>query len=354
MRHNVGPAQSAKTAASAEQQAERHVGRGVDHEVGREAGEPPGSADPVWGPVSAPALPSVEPVCHDVAGVPISGLLARPVRSPGRGTILALHGGGSRAAYWHRDSAADTSLLLLGASLGWSVLAIDRPGYGASAGLAREVQDLDHQADLVFRLIAMLPGLLGDDFGPGVFLAGHSMGGILALRMGGREEGLGLFGAAVGGVPLRYTPGKAQAMAGVSEDVEHAPPLRGPSTAFETYFGPVGSYDPALRTREGRILARIPIAEFIDARDAPLTLPGTMGKVRVPVHWTAAEFEASNAAGPETLPEVGQLLAQAPRVELHTHPGVGHNISLHHAARAYHLRVIAFAEECRSDAVLPV
>ncbi len=294
--------------------------------------------------------PVVQPVRYEVAGVPLSGLLARSVGSRARGTILALHGGGSRAAYWHRDSAAETSLLLLGASLGWTVLAIDRPGYGASFGLPRERQDLDHQADLVFRLIALLPGLLGDDFGDGVCLAGHSMGGILALRMGGREEGRGLFGAAVGGVPLHYTPGKADAMAGVSEDVEYAPPLRGPSTSFETYFGPVGSYDPALRTREGRILARIPIAEFIDARDAPLTLPGTMREVRVPVQWTAAEFEASNAAGPGTLAEVARLLARAPHVEVRVQRGVGHNISLHHAARAYHLLVVAFAEQCRLEA----
>ncbi|MCF2526181.1 alpha/beta fold hydrolase [Yinghuangia soli] len=290
----------------------------------------------------------VESVQYDVAGVHLSGLLARSAVWPSRGTVLALHGGGSHAAYWHRDSAPDTSLLLLGASLGWTVLAVDRPGYGASAGLPRDRQDLDHQAELLFRLADVLPAYLGGAFGGGLFLAAHSMGAILALRMAATEEGKRLLGVAAGGVPLRYTEEKARAMAAVPTDGELVPPLRGPGTGAETYFGPPGTYDPALLTREGRVVAPVPIAEFCDARDNPLTLPGILGKVQVPVHWTVAEYESSNLAGPEVLEEAGRLLAQAPRVELHTQPGVGHNMSLHHAARAYHLRIMAFAEECRA------
>ncbi|MDI2125179.1 alpha/beta hydrolase [Yinghuangia seranimata] len=291
----------------------------------------------------------VESVQYDVASVHLSGLLARPAGAA-RGTVLALHGGGSHAAYWHRDAAPDTSLLLLGASLGWTVLAVDRPGYGASAGLPRDRQDLDHQADLMFRLVDELPAHLGSDAGAGVFLAAHSMGALLALRMGGRDDAR-LLGVAAGGVPLRYSEDKARAMAAVPTDGEGVvPPMRGPGTGAATYFGPPGSYDPALLTREGRVVAPVPIAEFADARDSPLTLPGILAKVRVPVHWTVAEFESSNLAGPAVLDEAGRLLTHAPRVELHTQPGVGHNLSLHYAARAYHLRVMAFAEECRRRA----
>lgn len=291
---------------------------------------------------------TVETVRHDVAGVPLSGLLARPARGPARGTVLALHGGGSRAAYWHRDDAPETSLPVLGASLGWTVLAVDRPGYGASAGLPRERQSLERQADLMAGLVDELRAHLGDAYGAGVFLAGHSMGAILALRMAAREDRHGdLLGLAAGGVPLRYTPEKAAAMAAVPTGGEYVPALRGPGTGPATYFGPPGTYDPALLTREGRVVAPVPVAEFVDARDNPLTMPGILGKVAVPVHWTVAEFETSNLAGPDVLDEAGRLLTQAPRVELHTQPGAGHNLSLHHTARAYHLRVMAFAEECR-------
>lgn len=288
----------------------------------------------------------VEAVRFEVAGVHLSGLLARPDGGAGRGTMVALHGGGSRAAYWHRENAPDASLPLLGASLGWTVLAVDRPGYGDSARDARARRNLDGQADLLFGLLDVLPAYLGADHGAGVFLAAHSMGGILALRMGAAEAGRDLLGMAVGGVPLRYSPAKAEAMALVPTDRDFVPPMRAPGTGPETFFGPPGSYDPALLTRDGRIGAPVPTAEFVDARDNPLTLPGVLGKVRVPVHWTVAEFESSNQAGPAVLDEAGRLLGQAPRVELHTQPGVGHNLSLHYAARAYHLRVMAFAEEC--------
>jgi pimeloyl-ACP methyl ester carboxylesterase len=51
------------------------------------------------------------------------------------GFILALHGGGYDAHYWHADGGhGDVSLITLGAQLGYEVLAIDRPGYGGSAG----------------------------------------------------------------------------------------------------------------------------------------------------------------------------------------------------------------------------
>lgn len=291
----------------------------------------------------------VEPVQYEVAGLPLSGLLARPADRPSRGLVIALHGGGSRASYWHRETARDCSLLELGAALGWTVLAIDRPGYGASAGMPRDRQNLDHQVGIVFGLIDALPAHLGDGLGDGVFLAAHSMGAILALRMGASDDGRALLGIAAGGVPLRYGEEKARAMAAVpTERWDIVPPMRGPGTGSATFFGPPGTYDPALLTREGRIVAPVPMAEFIDARDNPETLPGVLGKVRVPVQWTIAEFENSNRAGPEALAEAGRLLAQAPRVELYTQPGVGHNMSLHHAARAYHLRILAFAEECRA------
>jgi pimeloyl-ACP methyl ester carboxylesterase len=280
----------------------------------------------------------VEAVEFPVDGMSLSGLRAVPAGGSS-GVVLALHGGGSRAAYWHRDQAPDQSLLLLGAALGWTVLALDRPGYGASAGLPRQRQGLDRQADTVFALLHELECP--------VFIAAHSMGAVLALRMAADPRAdKSLLGLAVAGVPLRYTEAKAAQLAAVPTGGEYVPPLRGGDPA--SYFGPPGSYDPALLTREGRIVAPVPIAEFTDVRETPATLPGVLERVRVPVQWTVAEFERSNEAGPEVLAEAGRLLSGAPRVEVHRQRDAGHNISLHNAARAYHLRVLAFAEECRS------
>src|SRR4051794_15737681 len=230
----------------------------------------------------------VENVSYDIAGMTLSGLLARPeigppnardtpeptvaseppnapeppspLDAPGtfgtsaRGVLLAVHGGGSRAAYWHRENAPDDSLLTLGAAMGWTVLAIDRPGYGASAGLDRARQGLDAQADVLFQLI--------DGFGEvPVFVAAHSMGAILSLRMGADKRGRDLLGLAVGGVPLKYTQARLDELAAIPTEGNFVPSTGG-GGAPDTFFGPPGSYDPLLLTRAGRVVAPVPMAEF--------------------------------------------------------------------------------------------
>lgn len=53
------------------------------------------------------------------------------------GLVIALHGGGYDARYWHASDEDDASLLRLGAALGFEVVAVERPGYRASADAGR-------------------------------------------------------------------------------------------------------------------------------------------------------------------------------------------------------------------------
>lgn len=55
------------------------------------------------------------------------------------GLVLALHGGGYDARYWHASADSDCSLPRLGAQLSYGVLSIDRPGYAGSKCLSRRV-----------------------------------------------------------------------------------------------------------------------------------------------------------------------------------------------------------------------
>ncbi|WP_280478843.1 hypothetical protein [Nocardia asiatica] len=48
----------------------------------------------------------------------------------------------------------------------------------------------------------------------------------------------------------------------------------------------------------------------------------------------------------EELTAIGALFRAAPRVVLNLQPDTGHNVSLGYTAAAYHLKVLAFAEEC--------
>ena len=76
--------------------------------------------------------PAVEEVLVDAGDVELSGLLAWP-DTAARALVVALPGGGLRAGYFHGVVDPDQSLLTLGAALGFATLALDRPGYGASA-----------------------------------------------------------------------------------------------------------------------------------------------------------------------------------------------------------------------------
>ncbi|WP_157851034.1 alpha/beta fold hydrolase [Gordonia phthalatica] len=62
------------------------------------------------------------------AGVRLTGRTVRPT-SPPRGTIVAIHGGTYDSEYY---DANDDSLLTTAPRRGYTVVALDRPGYGSS------------------------------------------------------------------------------------------------------------------------------------------------------------------------------------------------------------------------------
>ena len=71
------------------------------------------------------------------------------------------------------------------------------------------------------------------------------------------------------------------------------------------------------------------------------------GSGRVTAH--RALIDRYELASLDYLPDSsGALFTSSPRVELAWQQASGHNISLHHVARAYHLRAIAFFDESLS------
>lgn len=289
---------------------------------------------------------------------PLSALLAEPaVHAPhgqAQGLIVALHGGSYRAGYWHADTLPEASLLLLGAQLGYVVLAPDRPGYGAAAGWPRERQGLAHQAETMFDVIAAFRAQRPALAGRPVFLIGHSMGGILALMMADTPRASLLAGVDVSGVPLRYPPEMQKVLdeqaAGVGDSAFL--PERSPDEMRSFFYGPAGSYLPAAVAHDKAIHAPVPVAEFIDAASCPARLPARMQNIRIPVQLTIPEFEKSSLGGEESLAYARSFLTRSRRVVTWLQPGAGHNISLHKVARAYHLRALAFFEECRPGMAL--
>ncbi|MET9971996.1 alpha/beta hydrolase, partial [Streptomyces sp. NPDC006356] len=69
-------------------------------------------------------------------------------------------------------------------------------------------------------------------------------------------------------------------------------------------------------------------------------------RVTVPVHLTLGEHEQVWTNGPEGLADLASMFTSAPRLVSHEQVGAGHNTSVGRTALAYHLRVLAFVEEC--------
>ncbi|MFI6040998.1 alpha/beta hydrolase [Nocardia sp. NPDC051321] len=280
----------------------------------------------------------VRPMLLDGDGIMLSALLSRPDGAP-RATIVALHGAGMSAGYFDGQAAAEVSLLTLGARVGYTVLAVDRPGYGHSSARLPEGQSLDAQ---VRSLRAALTGFGAEqDTGAGIFLLAHSFGGMLALRMA--DGGFGsarLLGLDISGCGQRH----ARRLFQLGDPRRRS--LRG--------WGPPRLYPPATFRTSATIVAPTPTVELAEAARWPVVFPRVAARVTVPVRFTFAEHEALWRHDPDTLRDLTARFTSAPSVAVERQLGTGHNISLSWAARSYHLRALGFLEQClRTDGTTP-
>jgi pimeloyl-ACP methyl ester carboxylesterase len=271
-----------------------------------------------------------------VDGVPMSGLLAEA--SAAAAVIVALHGGATTSAYFDCPGHPRLSLLRTGAAMGFTVLALDRPGFGSSALYSREFDDTARRIDMTYRAV---DAILGDrDRGAGIFLLAHSNGSELALRMAADERGHSLLGVEISGTGIRQQDAARAVLAGASRDNIPAG-LRG------LLWEPGHLYPPEIA---GSV--RIKSGPVSPDYEGPLVanwlrdLPELAARVRIPVRFSLAEYERVWENGPAALEEVGALFTAAPRVARYEQAGAGHNLSLGHAATAYHLSALAFVEEC--------
>ncbi|MCX4674348.1 alpha/beta hydrolase [Streptomyces sp. NBC_01433] len=287
----------------------------------------------------------------DADGLTLSGLLALPRTADPRAVVVALHGGGMRAGYFHGQADPATSLLSLAADCGYAALALDRPGYGRSAREAPDGMGLAGQAE---RLRAALAAYGREHpTGAGFFLVGHSLGGKVALATaaGWSTDGLpgtdGLLGADrllgldVSGVSDRWavTPGRLTGTDGRQRHTLH--------------WGPPSLYPPDTFRLARPLIAPMPPNEAAEAARWPGTYAELAPSVRVPVRLTFAEHERWWHIDPPTLAAMTARLG-SPLVRTEHLADAGHNISLGLAARSYHLRVLAFLEECLGRSRRPV
>ncbi|MFH8570256.1 alpha/beta hydrolase [Streptomyces sp. NPDC017993] len=291
------------------------------------------SPTPLSDPGHAPQGRSggVRRITLDAAGATLSGLLAEPEDRTPLAAVIALHGGGMTAGYFDGQAGPGLSLLTLGARLGLTVLALDRPGYGDSARTFPEGQTLAEQSTTLHAALDAFACRY--ETGGGLFLLAHSYGGKLALTAAADDLRGRLLGVDVSGCGHRYavTP-------------EELPGAHG-RVDWRRSWGPLRLYPPGTFRFSQDLVAPMPARERAELLTWPRLFPEVAARIRVPVRLTFSEHESLWRHDDEALAELRALFA-APKVVVERQSGAGHNISLGWTARAYHLRALAFLQEC--------
>ncbi|MER5787462.1 alpha/beta fold hydrolase [Streptomyces sp. NPDC001980] len=278
---------------------------------------------------------AVRRLVADVHGVPASGLLAEAPRP--QGVIVALHGGATTSAYFDHPGHPRLSLLRTAAAAGFTVLALDRPGYGSSAGHEGRMGTPEQRTDFAYEAVAAL--LDGRERGLGVFLWAHSAGCELAVRMASDRRGADLLGVELAGMGRVHHPRSVLAMEEWRRD-----PTRTRPNLRRALWDPPHAYPPDVHG--GRHIGSASPAYEGLRENWQEEFARLSAQVPVPVHITLAEHEQVWANGPEGLADLASMFTGSPRVVLHEQAGAGHNTSVGRTALAYHLHVLAFVEEC--------
>jgi len=271
----------------------------------------------------------------DVDGVAMSARVAE-VPEP-RAVVVALHGGAVTSGYF--DAPGRLSLLRAGAAVGFTVIALDRPGYGSSASHGDQMSSPARRVELAYRAV---DGLLASrPRGAGVFLVGHSLGCVLAVRMAASRRGRELLGLELAGIGRQPQPWAAAVM---GERMQDGPGRGRTRTALrDILWGPGYLYPDHADTV---VTSAAPGYEGGEVRRWVRDFPALAARVRVPVHYSLGDHEKVWRSGPAALAEVAALFTISPRVVAGEQAEAGHNLSLGLSALAYHLKVLSFAEEC--------
>jgi pimeloyl-ACP methyl ester carboxylesterase len=265
----------------------------------------------------------------------MSGLIAEAAEP--RAVVVAFHGGASTAAYFDCPGHPRLSLLRLGAELGYTMIALDRPGYGSSAPYPDAMADPDQRVALAYGVVDKLASARG----AGLFLLGHSAGCELAVRMAVDERAAdaALIGLELAGTGAQYSDAAAEMMKTAS--TSHRP-----TGLRDLLWQPAHLYPPDVLSGMTNSVSGAGYEVDMTGNWPRQDFPALAPRIAVPVQFSVAEYERVWQSDPQTLAQIGAMFTASPRFVLNEQIGTGHNISLSHSAAAYHLKVMSFVEEC--------
>jgi pimeloyl-ACP methyl ester carboxylesterase len=235
---------------------------------------------PMSGHDQAPIrLAPVEPLRVDTSAGVLSALRQRPLTSSPRGTIVGLHGGGYTSRYFDERSAPNTSMLNTLASIGFDVIAIDRPGYGLSATWCPAGLSAPEQIPIVAEAIDTLYDRRA---GVPLFIVGHSIGGMIGIGLAAQGPPEGLAALSVCGTGTLQDDGIRSALDWVLAQDDD--PIQPPADARRhLMFGPSETVDPHILHADARLDVGTPRKEFVSAQQWADLFPLWGAEIEVPV-----------------------------------------------------------------------
>src|SRR6202453_2729933 len=218
-----------------------------------------------------------------VDGVPMSALVAEPEHPEStKAVIVAIHGGGTTALYFDCPGHPELSLLRTGAQHGFTVVALDRPGYGSSAAYPDAVAQPEQRVRLAYGAVDRV---LGErPRGAGLFLMGHSGGCELALRMAADDQRTDLLGMELAGTGRHYHPAAREILKAATRDHR-------PAGLRELLWHPAELYPPEVLSGATVYPGAPPYEDQMVSNWARRDFPAIAPAVRVPVQFSIAEHE---------------------------------------------------------------
>ncbi|MGD9531626.1 MAG: alpha/beta hydrolase [Pseudonocardia sp.] len=287
-------------------------------------------------------MPAVSTIEIDVDGRRLSGRMAEP-DAPARAIVFALHGGSYSSRYYDLRSAPRASALRTYATLGYRMIALDRPGYGAAAGIAPAECGFPAQAALLRAVVARLHAERGE--GLPAFLIGHSIGGMIAMMVAAGEIDVPLRGIMASGMGMVWRPGILEMWGSlIGEDPRVAVPNEARDQIM--FAADPRLVDPVVRREAGEDLHPIPVEELRGAVTWHETMPDVAADIRVPVLHVLPELDGIWASDEHAQAQAIAALKTVEGATVTVQRAAGHCLDAHRAGHAHHLATAAFFETC--------
>ncbi len=276
----------------------------------------------------------------DAGTMKLSGRFLPATNGDPRALLVAVHGGTYTSKYFDTPSS---SLLDFCAALGYSILALDRPGYGAATSVPVDQLSFEGQIPVLRQALEVI----WHDYGQqsaGMFLIGHSIGGMISLLLATERPHEHLLGMNMTGAGALYNEQTKAAFASLVSDAPTV--MMDIAIKVMAMYGPAWSYPEEQAQYDPERDVPTAAIELAEAQTWGARLPQIAAQTRIPVQFMVPEYDHIWRGEPEALSHVAEMFSATPFVDVGIQRMAGHSVELHTLARAFYMKILSFVEEC--------